>query len=454
MPESRILTDVKERLDKLNIFELRQVARAVGVHRPADGKKARVTEAILSIAQGLTAPEPPSLRGAPPKSQQYDEQLVADIKTCREYYLALAAGNAVREPQHVLSVSDSADERIEKSLKIYGGVLDLSGKYAFLRSGAVSSADDGDVFVHESFINRFSLRYGDYVECRAMRKSDDEIPGLVEVLAVNGKLCAGTTERRKFSELTHLYPEVNIKLGGKDGGAACRIIDLFAPLALGQRAFISAPPRSGKTALIKQIAAGICAGYPSFKVILAVLNGRPEEITDFKRSLGNCKLFYTSFDMPQESHILTAKLAFEYAKRQTEEGGDAVVIFDGIEKLARAYASDAVAAEEIKKLLYCACNAEEGGSLTVISTLSQTVQGSAEFLDIANMVVCLSADLAAKRLYPAVDVKKSYSDGQEKFLTTEEMRAVNTLRSWPCESVIKLFNENGDNAEIIKKYGN
>ena len=113
MVESRILNDVKSRLDRLNIYELRQVARAVGVHRPADGKKSRVTEAILSIATGETAPEPPASRGAPPKSQQFDEQLVADIKTCREYYLALSADAALREPR-VLTVSDCVAERFEK----------------------------------------------------------------------------------------------------------------------------------------------------------------------------------------------------------------------------------------------------------------------------------------------------------------------------------------------------
>lgn len=450
MVESRILNDVKMRLDKLNIYELRQVARAVGVHRPADGKKSRVTDAIISIATGEVAPEPPSLRGAPPKSQQFDEQLVADIKTCRQFYLALNAGTAAQEPK-ILTVRDSVAEKLEKSLRQYCGILDTSGQYAFMRVDE-NGYNGGEVFVHETFITRFKLRYGDFIVCRGMRKSDDEIPGLVELISVNGVSAANIAERVDFSELTPVYPSVNIKTESSEGGTACRIIDLFSPLALGQRAVISAPSRSGKTTLIKQIAQAICANYPCVKVIVAALSQRPEEITDFKRTLVDCELFYTGFDMPAEKHIRTARLAVEYAKRFTELQEDAVLLFDGLTQLAQAYPSETVARDEINKMLYSACNAEEGGSLTIISTLSQDDANHNAIIGLANMVISLSPELAAQRVFPAIDVKKSFADGEERLLCTSEIKAARALRAMPLENVINLFKETTYNSQIIEKF--
>lgn len=451
MAESKILTDIKQRIEKLNIFELRQVARAVGVHRPADGKKSRVTEAILQIAQGICAPEPQSLRGAPPKSQQYDEQLVADIKTCREYYLALNGGETVDEPQ-LMTVSDSVYEQIEGNAQTFCGILDISGKYAFLRANSVTAATNSDVFVHESFISRYALRQGDFVCGKCMRKSEYEAAGLVELISVNGKNPGAASERRNFSALTHIYPEITVKTAAVSSDIACRIIDFFSPVALGQRAFISAPPRSGKTTVIKQIATGISRNYQQIKVILLLLNARPEEITDFKRALPDCELLYTTFDMPAEKHALTAELAMEYAKRQTEIGKNVVVLFDGITRLTRSYSLLSKAEEAINKLLYCACNAEEGGSLTVISTIATDDPLYDSFISLANMVIALSPELSAKRIFPAIDARLSYADGDERLLNNDELNAAATLRELPAEEIVKLFRQTKTNEEIILKY--
>lgn len=451
MAESKILTDITARVEKLNIFELRQVARAVGVHRPADGKKSRVIEAILQIAQGISAPEPQSLRGAPPKSQMYDEQLVADIKTCREYYLALIGGQQVEEPR-LSTVSDSVYEHIEGNTHSCSGILDASGKYAFLRVNGVAVTQDSDIFVHESFINRYSLRQGDLICGKCMRKSENEAAGFVELISVNGVSPEEAADRRHFSRLTHIYPATTVKTSIESGDTACRMIDVFSPVALGQRAFISAPFRSGKTTLIKQIAAGISRNYPKIKVILLLLNARPEEVTDFKRLLPDCVLLYTTFDMPAESHALATELAFEYAKRQTELGNDTMVFFDGITRLSRSFASQGKAAEEINKLLYCACNAEEGGSLTVISTLATDDALYNEFIGLANMVIALSPELSARRIFPAIDARHSFADGDERLLSSEELTAAAHLRELPAEEIIKIFRQTKSNEEIILNY--
>lgn len=450
MQESRILQDITERLEKLSIYDLRQVARAVGVKRPADGKKSRITEAILGIAQCQIAPEPPTLRGAPPKSQAYDEQLVADIKSCREYYLALKEGLKTEEPKSILSVSDSGAELEERQI---AGILENSEKHCFLRVHGCGVSDD-EVFVHESFLQRFSLREGDLVSGIAKRRNKDEAFGLVTVSKVNGKDVESAVNRPNFSKLTPTYPQTNIKTAHGNDSVACRIIDMFAPLGLGQRAVISAPLKSGKSRLLKELAAGISQNYPKIKVIVVLIDERPEEITDFKRVLGSAELFYTTFNMPAERHVRTARLAIEYAKRQVEYGEDVIVLFDGITRLIRSYMGGN-AVEEVKKLLFCACNTEEGGSLTLISTISNDVKDEAyiELLSTANMGITLSRSLAQNRVFPAINIMATSADRDENLLSEDEMKAANYLRAkFSSEEIINLFKQTTNNGEIVSRY--
>ncbi len=457
MQRERILGDIKLRLEKLNIYELRQVARAVGVHRPADGKKSRVINAILEIAQNNSVPEPPSLRGAPPKSQQFDEELVADIKTCRNFYIALAGGIPEEEPT-VLKLSDVRQEFEAYDEKGCGGLLDLSEKYAFLRS-CNGGTNLTDVFVHDSFISRYSLREGDFVEGRCLRKSADEAYGLSEIFKINGENAAKNDFRRFFYELTPVYPQVNVKtaVDGKD--ILCRIIDMFAPLALGQRAVISAPGKSGATSLLKSIATGISSNYPQIKVVLLLTNELPEEITDYKRTVKNCEIFYSTFDMPADTHYNVARLCAEHCKRICESGGNAVLLFDGITRFKRAISGcGRNADEEVKRILSCACNAEEGGSVTVMSTLSaeSTCSDSdAEFISIANMCIALSSELSLKRIFPAIDFNKCFADRDGQIIGYDCAQTASYLKiNYSYEDIIKLFKETEDNSEIIEKFKN
>ncbi len=453
MPENKIYEDIKLRLEKLNIYEVRQVARAVGVHRPADGKKSRVISAILDIASGNVMPVAQSLRGAPPKSSMCDEMLVADIKTCREYSLALRGESAVEKP--VSTVHDSASS--ESSA--FSGILFREGKKYFIRE----NGNGENVFVHESFINRFCLREGDLIAGERRRKSADEGYGLSGITSVNGN-APEAAPRRDFNKLTHTYPAVKLNLSANGGSTALKMIDLFSPLALGQRAVICSPAKCGKTTLIKQIAAAICASYPDITVLAALIDERPEDLTDFKRFVEGCEVYSTTFDMPAESHLREVRLCFERAKRIAECGGNAVILFDGISRLVRSVSLGALsgfgaAVEEVKKLLYCACNAEEGGSLTVVSTLSSdglnanesAVYG--EFKQLVNMVITLSRNLAEKRIFPAIAALECYADREETFLSDVEVKAAATLRALPAEQVVKIFGT-FKTEEIIAKYGN
>lgn len=452
MSENKLLEDVKLRLEKLNIYEVRQVARAVGVHRPADGKKSRVISAILDIAGGKTAPVPLSLRGAPPKSAAYDEALVSDIKLCREYSLAMRGGDF--QNVSVSTVNDSGAAEVSS----FCGVLFFDGKNYFARVNGEENA----VLVHESFVNRFNLREGDLISGERRRKSGGFGYGLSGISAINGKP-AEAAERRNFSALTHTYPAVKLNLSKNNDIAALKIIDLFSPLALGQRACVCAPSKSGKTTLLKQIATAICGEYPQIDVLVSLIDERPEDLTDFKRSVKGCEFYCTTFDMPSESHMREVKLCFERAKRIAESGGNAVILFDGITRFVRAFglgahsgAFTASAVEEMKKLLYCACNAEEGGSLTVIFTLATDAAESAvlnEFKQLANMVVTLSEELAKKRVFPAICAAECYADRENTLLGAAEIKAAAALRALPAERVAELF-KSEELCKIIAKYGN
>lgn len=444
MQAYEMLKDVEERLEKLNIYELRQVGRVVGVHRPADGKKSRVIEEILGIASGEIQPIEPSRRGAPPKSQQYDGRLVADISACRLAHLNHTFEAPEPEQKNVLRVTDSTG--------VTGGdvkgVLKFNGGRAYLHLNG--SFEDEGLTVHEMFVTRYSLREGDLLEGRFVKRSENDVPSVTEVDSINGIAVSESAERRTFEELTHIYPQTTVKTEYKGCGAACRIIDLFAPVALGQRGFIKATSKSGKTELLKEIATGISRNYPQIKVVLLLIDELPEVISDFKRTLGKATLFYTTFANPRESHIQTARVGFEFAKRQVEEGGNVIILFDGVTRLAHAYGADFAA--EIKKLLFCACNAEEGGSLTVLSSLIQSEERIfGEFSPLSNMDITLSEELAEKRLFPAIDIKKSFADREEKLLSKEELNAAAKMRKMPAEEVLKLFCETSSNAELIKK---
>ncbi len=451
MSENKIYEDIKLRLEKLNIYEVRQVARAVGVHRPADGKKSRVIAAILDIASGKVMPVAQSLRGAPPKSSVCDETLVADVKTCREYCLSI--GGEAAEVKRISAVYDSSAAEIAP----FCGVLFSDGKNYFVHVNGETES----VFVHESFVNRFCLREGDLIAGERRRKNGSQGYGLSGISTVNGS-APEAAERRQFSSLTHTYPTVKLNLSKNNNQTALKMIDMFSPLALGQRACICAPSKSGKTTLLKQIATAICAEYQDISVLVALVDERPEDLNDFKRTVKGCELFCTSFDMPSESHMREVKLCFERAKRIAESGGNAVILFDGITRFVRAFnlgarlGSSVSAVEEMKKLLYCACNAEEGGSLTVISTLSNdgTIDGVyGEFKQLANMVITLSKPLAEKRVFPAINHSECYADRENTLLSDAEVRAAATLRTLPAEQVVALFNS-AELSDIIAKYGN
>lgn len=366
---------------------------------------------------------------------------------------------------------------------VAGGILSITGDgYGFLR--ATGSADrSGDVYVSQSQIRRFGLRNGDQLSGQVRPPKDGErYFGLVRVDSVNDLDPDQSKDRPHFERLTPIFPQDMIKMETVKTELSNRIIDLISPVGRGQRGMIVAPPKAGKTTLLKQIANGITANAPDIHLMVALIGERPEEVTDMMRSVRG-EVFSSTFDEPVEDHCKVAELALERAKRQVEAGRDVVILLDSLTRLTRAYnlavptsgrtlsgGIDPVALYPPKKFFGAARNAEDGGSLTILAAcLVET--GSRmddviyeEFKGTGNMEVHLDRKLAERRLYPAIDISRSGTRREELLLDEETLRQVWLLRrmvsmvatdsinsSEATEKVIERLRNSKDNKEFLVK---
>lgn len=474
---SELLQKLRAELEKRSIYDLRQIGRAAGVKRPADMRKDLLVGCIMDIAEGKTQPVPRSTKGAPPKSEFFDKDVVALIEQCRngaaggEDSTSCADGEASPEERREMEVRADYEENDEK---VYTGILEYTEKFWFLRTHNFEITSGGDVFVHVSFVNRFRLREGDMIVCKAKRRKEGECPGVTYIVSVNGVRPDMLNPRPVFERLTPCYPDSRYTLSGEGGGLTERVIDLFSPVGKGQRALIVSPPKAGKTTMLKTIACAISRGYPEAEVIVLLIDERPEEVTDLKRSVNNARVVYSTFDRGEQHHIHAAMLALEHAKRLVETGRDVVLLMDSITRLTRAYNSvtnsgrmlsgglDPQALTEPRKFFGAARNLEEGGSLTIIATalidtgsrLDDVIYE--EFKSAGNMEIVLSRELAERRVFPAIDIKASGARKEELLLSPEELSASYKFRQLlgrqvTAESLYAMMGKTKNNAELCAR---
>ncbi len=328
------------------------------------------------------------------------------------------------------------------------GVLDvMSDGFGFLRMENYMSGKD-DIYVSPTQIRRFNLKTGDEIvgDCRPSQDEDKYSP-LLFVKTINDDPLEKALKRKPFERLTPIYPKERIVLDtGKKDKLASRLIDIVAPIGRGQRGMIVAPPKAGKTTIIKQIAQSITTNYPDIKLIVLLIDERPEEVTDIKRSVEG-EVIYSTFDQMPENHCKVAEMVLERAQRLVEQEKDVVILLDSITRLARAYnltvqptgrtlsgGLDPDALFKPKKFFGAARNIENGGSLTILATaLVET--GSRmddvifeEFKGTGNMELKLERNLQEKRIFPAIDILKSGTRREEDLLTSEELLASQILR--------------------------
>ncbi|MBR5253699.1 MAG: transcription termination factor Rho [Bacteroidales bacterium] len=328
------------------------------------------------------------------------------------------------------------EEKVEENKPIFNfeteglveaeGVLEvMPDGYGFLRSSDYNYLNSpDDIYVSQSQIKYFGLKTGDTIEGTIRPPKDGEkyFP-LVKATKVNGKTAELIRDRIPFDYLTPLFPEEKFELcHHKSESLSTRIIDLFTPIGKGQRALIVAPPKTGKTTLLKEVANAIAANHPEVYLIVLLIDERPEEVTDMQRTV-NAEVIASTFDEPAERHVKIANIVLEKAKRMTECGHDVVIVLDSITRLARAYNTVAPASGKVlsggveanalqkpKRFFGAARNIENGGSLTIIAT-ALTETGSKmdevifeEFKGTGNMELQLDRKLANKRIYPAIDL--------------------------------------------------
>ena len=327
------------------------------------------------------------------------------------------------------------------------GILEiLPDGYGFLRPFAYVPSED-DIYVSPSQIRKFDLRTGDHVAGQARPPKDSEkFFALLRVESVNGVDPEQLSHRLHFDALTPIFPEERITLETEDGDVSARIVDLIAPLGKGQRGLIVAPPKAGKTILLKKIANSITKNYPEIVLMVLLIDERPEEVTDMQRSVDG-EVVASTFDELPENHAKVADMLLEKAKRLVEHKKDVVILLDSITRLARAHnlivppsgrtlsgGVDPAALHKPKRFFGAARNIEEGGSLTILATaLIET--GSRmddvifeEFKGTGNMELILDRKLSEKRIFPAIDIKRSGTRREEKLLTKEELDLIWNLR--------------------------
>ncbi|HEV7126863.1 MAG TPA: transcription termination factor Rho [Ktedonobacterales bacterium] len=317
----------------------------------------------------------------------------------------------------------------------------------FIRQGRTLPLSSMDVYVSQTQIRRFGLRTGDMVSGQVRPPKDNEkYYGLLRVDAVNGQDPEAVKQRPLFDGLTPIFPNVMYVLETNAPSVTGRMIDLIAPIGRGQRALVVAPPKAGKTVILKTIANALLTNYHDIHLMVALIGERPEEVTDMERSV-EAEVVSSTFDEPPEAHTRVAEMVLERAKRLVESGRHVVVLLDSITRLTRAYnltvtssgrtlsgGMDPNAVNPPKRFIGAARNLEEGGSLTIVATVLVDTNSRMddviyeEFKGTGNCEITLDRKLAERRIYPAIDITKSGTRREELLLDERELRAVVVMR--------------------------
>ncbi|MER5598803.1 transcription termination factor Rho [Streptomyces sp. NPDC002265] len=352
------------------------------------------------------------------------------------------------------------------------GVLDIdAGGKGHLRA-ADCLPTPGDLQVSPALIRRHGLRKGDLVEGV---RGDSRT--LAEVERVDGRTPAEPRRRRNFADLTPLHPHERLRLEHPASGLTGRVMDLLAPVGKGQRGLVVAPPKTGKTVLIQQIAAAVAGNHPECCLMVVLLDERPEEVTDMRRSVRG-EVYASTFDRTPRQHIALAELVVERAKRLVEAGEDVVVLLDSLTRLCRAHNNaagaggrtlsggvDAAALHGPKRLFGAARQAEEGGSLTILATALVETGSRADDLffeelkSTGNMELRLDRELAARRVFPAVEIAASGTRREELLLSPAELAATRGLRRAlltrdghaNLETLLERLRATPDNAAFLRR---
>lgn len=447
--------DLKEK----SVVELRNLAKELGVSNISKLKKSELIEVIEeSENNSQKVEESPS------------EIIKTEITNTNEPKLKTNVESNLEMNQRY-NLTSETDQYVEGILEL------LPDGYGFLRGDNYLSTPK-DVYVSPVQIKRFRLDTGDKIKgIKRMPKETEKFPALIYVGEVNGQHPENAMKRRKFDDLIPIYPNKPLKLETSQNDYTMRLMDVLSPIGKGQRGMIVAPPKVGKTTILKKIANSITRNNPEVDLIVLLIDERPEEVTDMKRSIKG-DVIYSTFDEQPEHHVKVAEMVLERAKRLTEQKRDVVILLDSITRLARAYnlvipssgktlsgGFDPSALHKPKRFFGAARNTEDAGSLTILGTaLIET--GSRmddvifeEFKGTGNMEVHLSRNLSEKRIFPAIDINKSGTRREELLIDKENLNIIYRLRraissmstSDMTERILEIMTKTYNNEEFLEK---
>mgnify|MGYP001088912794 CR=1 FL=1 len=423
---------INKDMDNLTVAELKEIAKNLGLKNISKYKKTQLIEEIKKVSPVSIEKDGVILREKiSPKSEAIHnekEETTENVRVEEKKSVEEKTQNEKNEDEKVSE--EEKREKLKEMINESGtaiGVLEIieSNNYGFLRGKNYLTGPE-DIYVSPSQIRRFNLKTGDEVQGKVRTpKEGEKFKALLYVERVNGENPERAVGRKPFEKLTPIYPEQRLRLETIQSDLSTRLMDIISPIGKGQRGIIVAPPKAGKTTLLKKIAQSISQNHPETKLIVVLIDERPEEVTDMQRSIKG-EVIYSTFDEEPEHHTKVAYMVLERAKRMVEQGQDVVILLDSITRLSRAYnltitptgrtlsgGLDPGALIMPKKFFGAARNIEEGGSLTILATaLVET--GSRmddmifeEFKGTGNMEVHLDRRLQERRIFPAIDVYKS-----------------------------------------------
>ena len=451
-------------LEEMTLTQLKKLAKE---HNIKNISKLKKDELVAMLTQILKETEENEVKVEEENLKEDDVESFVEKEPVERRY------DENGEPIIDYKLTNEGDEIVE-------GILDiLPDGYGFLRGDNFLSSEK-DVYISMVQIRRFKLDTGDIVKGISRFKEGEKFPSLIFVGEVNGEHPEKAMKRKRFDELTPIFPDEKLKLETVSNDYATRIIDLMCPIGKGQRGMIVAPPKVGKTTLLKKVANAISTNNPEVELIVLLIDERPEEVTDMKRSIKG-QVIHSTFDELPDHHVKVAEMVIARAKRLVEQGRDVVILLDSITRLTRAYnlvipssgrtlsgGIDPAALHKPKKFFGAARNIEFGGSLTILATaLIDT--GSRmddvifeEFKGTGNMEVHLDRKLSERRIFPAIDINKSGTRREDLLLTPKEKDTVFALRkamnSMPVadvtEEVISQMTQTKNNNEFVDKMDN
>ncbi|WP_111928588.1 transcription termination factor Rho [Clostridium tertium] len=470
----------KEIYERKTLAELKEIAKQLNIKNISKLKKSELIDAIIENS---------------PKSIEKNgvilqEKIKSKVKSEEINVVNNSFNKDIREENKEERKEDIKEENREEKrerLKVMinesntaKGVLEIleNNSFGFLRCNNYQTGEN-DIYVSPSQIRRFNLRTGDEVEGKVREaKEGEKFKALLYVERVNGENPERAVGRKSFETLTPIYPQDRLHLEtNNEGDLSSRLMDIICPIGKGQRGIIVAPPKAGKTTLLKKVAQNISKNYPEVKLIVLLIDERPEEVTDMKRSI-NGDVIYSTFDEEPQNHAKVSQMVLERAKRMVEQGKDVVILLDSLTRLSRAYnltitptgrtlsgGLDPGALIMPKKFFGAARNIEEGGSLTILATaLIDT--GSRmddmifeEFKGTGNMEVHLDRKLQERRIFPAIDIYKSGTRKEDLILSDEEKEVAYSIRRVMyrdgnienvTEKLINMLTKTKNNKEFIK----